>query len=431
MIFSDPTDRLIMTTQSITPPLPARAPYATRMLFGFLHRLEGGTLIVCGPDGFEETFGEGHNNPAVRIRLNDWDVLKACMNSGDIGFAETYMQGRWQCDDIAGLINLFCRNRTAMEQAVYGSWLGSLLYRIKHFFNANTKSGAKKNIEAHYDLGNDFYRLWLDPSMTYSSALFGGDFTLTTEAAQTEKYRRILRTLERGGRLKRGQHILEIGCGWGGFAETAIREFGVRVTGLTLSHEQLTYANTRLRKAGLSDLADLRLTDYRDLSGQFDHVVSIEMFEAVGEAYWDTYFAAIKRNLKPGGRVVIQSITIDEALFARYRVGTDFIQQYIFPGGMLPSPAEFCARAARAGLLATEAVRFGPDYAETLRRWRAQFMGVLPQVQALNQASSQTLKPASKFDTRFIRLWEFYLAYCEGAFDAGSTDVIQFELGHA
>ena len=412
-----------MNTQSITPALPARAPYATRLVFSFLRRLEGGMLIVHGPDGFEETFGHDAGGHAVRITLSDWDVLKVCMKSGDIGFAETYMQGRWQSDDIAGLIKLFCRNRAAMEQAVYGSWLGSLLYRVKHWFNGNTRSGAKKNIEAHYDLGNDFYRLWLDPSMTYSSALFGGDFTLTTEAAQTEKYRRILRALDhnggKGGGLKRGQQILEIGCGWGGFAETAIREYGVRVTGLTLSQEQLTYANTRLRMGGWSDHADLRLTDYRDLDGQFDHIVSIEMFEAVGEQYWDAYFAAVKRNLKPGGRAVIQSITIDEALFTRYRVGTDFIQQYIFPGGMLPSPAAFCAHAARAGLLAAAGVRFGPDYAETLRRWRARFMGVLPQVQGL------------KFDTRFIRLWEFYLAYCEGAFDAGSTDVIQFELGHA
>ena len=427
-----------MTTESITPAIPAgipnppaqptlpsRAPYAARIMFGFLSRLEGGMLIVNGPDGFEETYGHeagGHEagsheagGHAVRITLNDWDVLKACMKSGDIGFAETYMQGRWQCDDIAGLIKLFCHNRAAMDEAVYGSWFGSLMYRLKHFFNANTRSGSKKNIEAHYDLGNDFYRLWLDPSMTYSSALFGGDFTRSTEAAQLEKYRRILRTLD----LKRGQHILEIGCGWGGFAEIAIREFGVRVTGLTLSHEQLAYASSRLRKAGLSDHADFRLTDYRDLDAQFDHIVSIEMFEAVGEQYWDTYFAAVKRNLRPGGRAVIQSITIDEALFARYRVGTDFIQQYIFPGGMLPSPSEFRARAARAGLTAVEGVRFGLDYAETLRRWRAQFMGVLPQVQAL------------KFDPRFIRLWEFYLAYCEGAFEAGSTDVIQFELAHA
>ena len=404
-----------MNTQSITHALPARAPYAARIIFGFLGRIQGGMLIVNGPDGFEQTYGHDASGHAIRITLGDWEVLKACMKSGDIGFAETYMQGRWQCDDIPGLIKLFCRNRAAMEQAVYGSWLGNLLYRLKHLFNANTKAGSKKNIEAHYDLGNDFYRLWLDPSMTYSAALFGGDFKRSTTEAQIEKYRRILRTLD----VKRGQHILEIGCGWGGFAETAIREFGVRVTGLTLSHEQLGFATARLRQAGLSDQADLKLVDYRDLDGQFDHIVSIEMFEAVGEQYWDTYFAAVKRNLRPGGRAVVQSITIDEGLFDRYRVGTDFIQQYIFPGGMLPSPAAFRARAARAGLTAVEGLRFGLDYAETLRRWRAKFIGALPQVRSLG------------FDPRFVRLWEFYLAYCEGAFEAGSTDVIQFDLTHA
>jgi cyclopropane-fatty-acyl-phospholipid synthase len=404
-----------MNTQSLTHALPARAPCAARIIFSFLGSIKGGMLIVNGPDGFEETYGHDAGGHAIRITLGDWDVLKACMKSGDIGFAETYMQGRWQCDDIPGLIKLFCRNRAAMEQAVYGSWFGNLLYRLKHLFNANTKAGSKKNIEAHYDLGNDFYRLWLDPSMTYSAALFGGDFKRSTADAQAEKYRRILRALG----VKRGQHILEIGCGWGGFAETAIREFGVRVTGLTLSREQLGFANARLRQAGLSDHADLKLTDYRDLDAQFDHIVSIEMFEAVGEQYWDTYFAAVKRNLRPGGRAVVQSITIDESLFDRYRVGTDFIQQYIFPGGMLPSPVEFRARAARAGLATAEGVRFGLDYAETLRRWRAQFIAALPQVRELG------------FDTRFVRLWEFYLAYCEGAFEAGSTDVIQFDLTHA
>ena len=272
----------MMNTQSITHALPARAPYAARIIFGFLGRIQGGMLIVNGPDGFEETYGHDASGHAIRITLGDWEVLKACMKSGDIGFAETYMQGRGQCDDSPGLIKLFCRNRAAMEQAVYGSWFGNLLYRLKHLFNANTKAGSKKNIEAHYDLGNDFYRLWLDPSMTYSAALFGGDFKRSTTEAQTEKYRRILHTLD----VKRGQHILEIGCGWGGFAETAIREFGVRVTGLTLSHEQLGFATARLRQAGLSDQADLKLVDYRDLDGQFDHIVSIEMFEAVGEQYW-------------------------------------------------------------------------------------------------------------------------------------------------
>ena len=401
-----------------------RPPAAVRAIFRFLAQLEGGALTVAGPGGFVQTFGHtqgqtlGHTHPGalhVHITLNDWDVLKRCLSSGDIGFAETYMEGRWSCDNLAGLIELFCRNRAAMENAIYGSWLGSFIYRVRHLFNSNTRKQAKKNIEAHYDLGNDFYRLWLDPSMTYSSALFTEGHGQDLTAAQHEKIRRALRALG----TKPGERLLEIGCGWGGLAEIAIREFGLHVTGLTLSSEQLAYANERLARAGLSDGANLQLTDYRDLTGQFDHIVSIEMFEAVGEQYWDTYFAAVKRNLKPGGRAVVQSITIDEALFPRYRKSTDFIQQYIFPGGMLPSPTEFRARAAHAGLQAQEGLRFGRDYAETLKRWRASFMAVLPEV------------ASQGFDTRFVRLWEFYLAYCEGAFNGGSTDVIQFDLAHA
>lgn len=395
-----------------------RAPYAARAIFSFLQRLEGGMLSVEGPQGFHQSFGHAGSGPAVRIMLADWGVLQRCLKSGDIGFAETWMEGRWQCDDVPGLIELFCRNRSAMESAIYGSWLGNLVYRVRHWLNANTKRRAKKNIEAHYDLGNDFYKLWLDGSMTYSSALFDGDRSLSLQDAQLAKYRRILRTLE----VKPGDRILEIGCGWGGFAETAVRECGAHVTGLTLSTEQLDWARARLDAAGLGTQAELLLIDYRDFDNKgrgFDHIVSIEMFEAVGEQYWDAYFAAVKRNLKPGGRALVQSITIDEALFARYRLGTDFIQQYIFPGGMLPSPTEFLARAAVAGLTPANSLRFGRDYAETLERWRAAFMDVLPQVREQG------------FDQRFVRLWEFYLAYCEGAFNAGSTDVIQFELRHA
>lgn len=410
------TDTASLDTASITSTgngSGARLPYAARILFGLLRGIEGGMLTVNGPGGFTQTFG--HTVPAVRITLGDWDVLKACLKSGDIGFAETWMAGRWQCDNLPALIELFCRNRSAMDGAVYGSWWGNLLYRARHLLNRNTRTGAKKNIEAHYDLGNDFYRLWLDQSMTYSSALFGGDTSLTLQQAQRAKYRCVLRQLQ----VKPGDRILEIGCGWGGFAEVAASEAGAHVTGITLSSEQLAWARVRLERAGLGAQADLRLTDYRDFNGRFDHIVSIEMFEAVGEAYWDTYFAAIKRNLAPGGHAVIQTITIDEALFARYRTSTDFIQQYIFPGGMLPSPAEFRARAAAAGLTAVEGVRFGRDYAETLKRWRAGFMAALPAVREQG------------FSARFIRLWEFYLGYCEGAFNAGSTSVIQFELHHA
>ena len=397
-------------------PLPPAALQILQQLEGDACRVgQGGALTVHGPDGCARSFGSAAQGPHVRIVLNDWEVLARCAASGDIGFAETYMEGRWSSDNLPALIALFCLNRAAIERAMYGSRLGSLVYRFKHLFNANTRKGSRKNIAAHYDLGNDFYRLWLDDTMSYSSAWFDGDRTLGMEQAQLRKYRRALDAL--GSRP--GQRLLEIGCGWGGLAEVAAREYGLHVTGVTLSTEQLAYAQARMARAGLGNRADLRLMDYRDLKGQYDHIVSIEMFEAVGETYWDGYFACLKRTLKPGGRAVIQSITIDEALFPRYRKSTDFIQQYVFPGGMLPSPAEFARRAARAGLAVDTGLRFGQDYAETLRRWRAAFLTALPAVRAQG------------FDERFMRLWEFYLVYCEGAFAAGSTDVIQFDLAHA
>jgi cyclopropane-fatty-acyl-phospholipid synthase len=402
-------------SQTLAPPPPAPLPYAARLTFKLLQGLRGGVLTVHSPDGCARSFGGAAEGPHVRIVLNDWDVLARCAASGDIGFAETYMDGRWSTDNLAALIELFCVNRAAIEQAMYGSRLGGLLYRFKHLFNANTRKGSRKNISAHYDLGNDFYRLWLDPGMSYSSALFDGDHRLGMEEAQLRKYRRALDALD----SRPGQRLLEIGCGWGGLAEVAVREYGLHVTGVTLSTEQLAYAQSRMTAAGLADRADLRLQDYRDLAGSYDHIISIEMFEAVGETYWDGYFACLKRNLKPGGRAVVQSITIDEALFPRYRKSTDFIQQYVFPGGMLPSPTEFARRAGLAGLAVRTGVRFGRDYAETLKRWRAAFLAALPAVRTQG------------FDERFMRLWEFYLAYCEGAFAAGSTDVIQFDLAHA
>jgi cyclopropane-fatty-acyl-phospholipid synthase len=403
------------TTHPYTAATGSGLPYYARLMFRLLADLRGGAITVHGPEGFCRTFGSRDAALHVRLSLADWGVIARAAASGDIGFAETYLEGRWSSDNLPGLIALICANRTAFEQAMYGSRLGGLLYRIKHLLNANTRRGSRRNVAAHYDLGNPFYRLWLDPGMTYSSALFAGDYRPDLEQAQLRKMRRVLDQLG----VRPGQRVLELGCGWGGLAEVAARDYGAHVTGLTLSQEQLAYAQQRMQAAGLTHLADLRLMDYRDLDEQFDHVVSIEMFEAVGEAYWDGFFACVKRCLKPGGRAVIQSITIAEALFPRYRKSTDFIQQYVFPGGMLPSPTEFVLRARRAGLAAAFGVRFGRDYAETLRRWRLAFLTALPAVRAQG------------YDERFVRLWEIYLAYCEGAFAAGSTDVIQFDLAHA
>ncbi|HEX7642866.1 MAG TPA: cyclopropane-fatty-acyl-phospholipid synthase family protein [Burkholderiaceae bacterium] len=384
-------------------------PPSARIALAMLAKLRHGTLRLRRPDGTTSMHGEG--GETVALDLRNWKVCGAAVKSGDIGFAESYIAGDWNTDNLPGLIELFVRNREAIEDMIYGSWWGNVLYRLKHTFNRNSKSGSRKNIQAHYDLGNDFYALWLDASMTYSSALFEAP-QASLEQAQAAKYRRMLDELG----LEARSNILEIGCGWGGFAETAVREGGHHVTGLTLSTEQLAYARSRLERAGLERHADLRLQDYRDLTGSFDGVASIEMFEAVGEAYWPQYFSCVGRALKPGGRACIQSIVIADDLFAQYRKGTDFIQQYIFPGGMLPCPRAFREQAARQGLRVSNELAFGQDYARTLQLWREQFKVQLAAVREQG------------FDERFVRTWEFYLAYCEAGFRAGSLDVIQFTL---
>lgn len=386
----------------------SKVPAQVQFLLRMLSRLEHGSLKLECPDGKLLKFG--NEDPAVTLSLSSWEPFLAAIRSGDIGFAESYLQGEWQTDNLAKLIELFIHNRNALESAIYGSWWGSLLYRIKHLFNRNSRAGSRRNIHAHYDIGNSFYTLWLDPSMTYSSALFAQpEFTL--QQAQYAKYERIFSEINGGA----DSGILEIGCGWGGFAELAAKK-GARITGLTLSTEQLDFAQKRLNDAGVSERTELRLQDYRDTDGEYDGIASIEMFEAVGEEYWDSYFACIAKNLKTGGRACIQTITIADDLFERYRKGTDFIQQYIFPGGMLPSPSIFRAHAQRHGLSVVNELAFGLDYARTLRLWDHAFEEALPAVQAQG------------FDERFIRTWKFYLAYCEAGFRAGSIDLFQFTL---
>jgi cyclopropane-fatty-acyl-phospholipid synthase len=295
-------------------------------------------------------------------------------------------------------------NQSALERAFYGHWWSRTLLRLKHFLNANTKRQSRKNILAHYDLGNDFYRLWLDPTMTYSSALFDGRFDVDLAHAQQAKYTRLLDELA----LPEGADLLEIGCGWGGFAESAARA-GHRVTGISLSDAQTAYARERLARAGLAEHSTLRLQDYRDVRGTYDGIASIEMFEAVGERYWPAYFRTVRAALRPGGRACIQTITIADDRFERYRTQSDFIQQYVFPGGMLASPARFIDVARDAGLTLARV-----HYAETLKRWLAAFDAGTPAIRALG------------FDERFIRCWRFYLAYCAAGFDTGTTDVGQY-----
>ena len=378
----------------------------TRLVFELLEKIRGGLLEIRLPDGARFLFGEGE--PGVTMQVNDETVFARVLAKGDIGLAEAYLDGEWDSPDVTALLALLARNRDALRDAVYGSWRQLLAARLRHWFNRNSRAGSKRNIMAHYDLGNDFYRLWLDPSMSYSSALFDGTSDQPLQAAQDAKYRRILSRLA----AEPGQRVLEIGCGWGGFAEMATHD-GLAVTGLTLSPAQLAWARQRVPSA------DLRLQDYRDTTERFDHVVSIEMFEAVGERWWPTYFRTVANALKPEGRAVIQSITIRDDLFATYRRGTDFIQQYIFPGGMLPSRAEFRAQAARQGLAVRDEYAFGVDYARTLALWRDAFDAHWPQVAALG------------FDEPFRRLWRLYLSYCEAGFLAGNIDVVQFELVHA
>jgi len=360
------------TTTAPTLSLPAAAPAAARTVFALLRRLRIGTLDVQLPDGTQCRFGTGRpEEPQAAIRLLDWSVCAAALKSGDIGFAESFIDGRWITPDLAALLRLFIANREQIESVIYGSWWGALAYRLKHLLNRNTRRGSRKNIHAHYDLGNEFYRLWLDETMNYSSAWFEGDHTRPSAQAQTAKVRRALAQCGIGP----GQRVLEIGCGWGAVAEEAAARLGARLTGVTLSSEQLAWAQQRLAAQGLGEKADLRLQDYRDIDdGPYDAICSIEMFEAVGREYWDDYFQAVARLLRPGGRACIQSIVIDDALWERYIRSTDFIQQYIFPGGCLPSPSEFRRQAAKAGLEVVDEFAFGRDYAETLRRWRADFL---------------------------------------------------------
>jgi cyclopropane-fatty-acyl-phospholipid synthase len=399
-------------TRSSTLPLAPSTPAAAHAVFGLLGRLKYGTLDVRLPDGSTLHFGsEGTSRPRAAISLRNWNVCAAAMKLGDIGFAETYIAGDWTTPDLVALLKVFTTNRDEIEAVVYGTWWGALLYRARHLLRRNSRRGSKKNIHAHYDLGNDFYRLWLDPTMSYSSAWFEGNLCGDLVTAQQAKMRRALAECA----VRRGDRVLELGCGWGALAELAGRELGVSVTGVTLSSAQLEWAQRRVGAAGVA--ADLRFQDYRDISdGPFDAIVSIEMFEAVGRDFWPDFFAVLRSRLKPEGRACIQSITIRDDLFDRYVRSTDFIQQYIFPGGLLPSRREFRAAAEAAGLIVTAELEFGLDYAETLRRWRERFLAEERGVRKLG------------FDTRFMRIWEFYLAYCEAAFATGNTGVVQFTL---
>ena len=395
----------------------SQVPISARTLLGILSQLRSGHLTITLPNGEKNEFGNPADRLHADIQVLDWSFFKELLSHGDIGFAESYIRGKWNTSNLKAILELAIRNRTILEKAIYGSWFGSILYRLKHFLRDNSKSGSRKNIHAHYDLGNAFYSLWLDPTMSYSSAWFSDGDKQTLAEAQRAKIKRILASLK----TKSGDHILEIGCGWGGVMEEALRS-EIAITGLTLSTEQKAYAENRLDTVS-SQIPnpkhyEVRLQDYRDCQERFDGIASVEMFEAVGEKHWPEYFQTIAKCLKTGGKACIQTIVIAEELFERYRHNTDFIQQYVFPGGMLPSRASFKASAAKAGLKIENEFAFGADYAKTLCLWRDSFNAKLQEVRQLG------------FDEAFIRLWNFYLMYCAAGFAERNIDVVQFTLSH-
>ncbi|MBX3513468.1 MAG: class I SAM-dependent methyltransferase [Xanthobacteraceae bacterium] len=380
--------------------------FTDRWIAHVLRSLKIGHLTIETPSG-ARVEGKGEiEGPRATLILHRWRTMRRLMFGGDVGFAEAYMDGDWSTPDLATLIELAALNETALSEVTAGRWFNRVLHRMRHLLRANTKSGSRRNIEAHYDLGNDFYKLWLDPSMTYSSALYA-DAKQSLEDAQDNKLARIMDLLALNG----GERVLEIGCGWGRLAERITTERNAHVTGLTLSPSQLKGARERLAKAGAADKSDLRLQDYRDVTETFDRVVSIEMIEAVGEKYWPAYFGKIAQVLNAGGRAVLQVITIAEERFELYRRNADFIQRYVFPGGMLPSHGVMLEQIKQAGMKFISLENFGESYAHTLNEWNRRFQRAWPEIEAMG------------YSKKFKRTWEYYLAYCEGGFRSKAIDV--------
>jgi cyclopropane-fatty-acyl-phospholipid synthase len=385
--------------------LPAKA----RMVLSMAMHLAYGSLKIVTPEGRSLLIGGNAPGPSAQLVLKNWRLPGRAFTGGTIGVAESYIDGDWESPDMTSFLELFVVNADAGEKVAGGAnWLVNAVQRVRHWFNSNTRTGSKKNISAHYDLGNAFYREWLDPTMTYSSALFS-EGANDLESAQNAKYR----ALATDTGITARDHVLEIGCGWGGFAEFAAREIGCRVTGLTISREQYDFATARIAAAGLSDKVDIKLQDYRDEKGVYDRIASIEMFEAVGEKYWPVFFDKVKQCLKAGGTAGFQIITINESAYSVYRKRPDFIQRYVFPGGMLPTPRILKALGADQGMKMVRERIFAQDYARTLAEWRERFYASWDKVVPLG------------FDERFRKLWEFYLHYCEAGFRAEYIDVRQ------
>lgn len=388
-----------------------RLPASLSLTAMILSRLPRGRLDMTLPDGRTLRFNGKEKGPEAELIVHDPKFVRTVLSKGDIGFAEVFMDGQVDTPDLPALLEYFNDNWEDAGNLAIGNSIARFFAKLRHMLRSNTKKGSKRNILAHYDLGNEFYSAWLDPTMTYSSAIFTSPEQSLMEA-QLEKYRSIARNLQ----LKPGQHVLEIGSGWGGFAEMAAKEFGARVTSITISDAQHAFATKRMKEAGLEGQVEIVMRDYRDVTGQFDAVASIEMFEAVGLEYWPSYFSKIAEVLKPGGRAALQIITIDDKYFDGYRRRADFIQTYIFPGGMLPSPQRLKEETERVGMKFTTDQMFGKSYARTVDEWAKRFDLAWDRIKG------------GKFDEQFRRLWLYYLAYCSAGFRTGRIDVGQFVL---
>lgn len=383
-------------------------PRLVRLALGLGSRLRRGTLDVTLPDGRVARLGGIEPGPAAAMIVYNYSFATRLLNGGDIGIAEAYLNREWDTPDLTLFFYLFCVNHELFMALLGDKPLIRFIQLARHWLHRNTRRQARRNIYTHYDIGNAFYAAWLDSTMTYSSALFE-DGAADLGAAQTNKYRRLAEAIE----LRPGQKLLEIGCGWGGFAEFAAKTFEANVVGLTISREQRDFAQKRIQQAGLADKVEIRLQDYRDERGHYDRIASIEMIEAVGERFWPRYFAQLRDRLRPGGLAGIQAITIQDRLFKSYRREVDFIQRYVFPGGMLPSPHILRSLGEQFGIPVVRERIFGLDYAKTLVTWRNNFRMAWPDLTRLG------------FDDRFRRLWEYYLSYCEAGFLSGNIDVRQ------
>jgi len=373
-----------------------------------LSKIETGSLTLVTPKGVTRRYIGKNQGSSATIYIHDWQVIENVISRGDIGLGEDYINGLWNTDNLENFMILLVENMKYFESYAHGTFKSRILFFItNNLFRRNSKSGSKKNIEAHYDVGNDFYKLWLDESMTYSSAIFNSSND-NLQDAQKAKYNRILSKIGQGQK-----DILEIGCGWGGFSEAA-NNMGHNVQGITISPSQYEIAKTRV-----SGASKIHLKDYRDVRGMFDAIVSIEMFEAVGEKYWQEYFQHIKAKLKDGGKALIQTITIEDSIFESYRKRSDFIREYTFPGGMLPSINKFKEEAEKSKLVCKEVFSFGKDYANTLRQWLKRF------------DEKQDVIKSMGYSEAFIKNWRFYLASSIAAFECGRTNVVQIELAHA